>query len=398
MLEQLDKVDWASMNHAYGSAADVPEMIRAIASDDEAIREEAFYTAYGNIYHQGTRYEATAPAVPFLLEILEQPAYESAVELMGLLAHLVMGGSSTYLPFGFLDEIIGMREDLADLEARPTEERAEDETDDLGWGTDEDWLRWTVNITDEVRKGVPRFIRLLTFDDPSVRIAAAFVLSWLPEDAELFGPALWAVASSDENDYVRANALIALTIASTEDDFAEYVPEVQGMLLDAEPIVQFAAAVALGTHAPDDAPDAVVQILLDAVARAASEDADDEEAGEDWYIPWTDDDVGSLASAVLTVVCADDPKRIVEAISTALPNMHLTQACNAAGTVLMLLFPDGFDSDDTADLEPLQRGFLELLCEVPTPWMLGNFTMMMSEFGLPSSVEDLREFLNQPRG
>ena len=61
-----------------------------------------------------------------------------------------------------------------------------------------------------MRKGVPRYIRLLGNDDPEVRIAAAFVLSFVPEDVQTFGPALWERASSDPDDMVRANALIAL--------------------------------------------------------------------------------------------------------------------------------------------------------------------------------------------
>ena len=31
-LEKLDSVDWAGLKHAYGSAADVPDLIRALAS------------------------------------------------------------------------------------------------------------------------------------------------------------------------------------------------------------------------------------------------------------------------------------------------------------------------------------------------------------------------------
>ena len=75
MFEKLDQIDWTSLEHAYGSAEDVPQLIRDLASDDASVRDEAFYTAYGHIFHQGTRYQATAPAVPFLLEILDQPDY-----------------------------------------------------------------------------------------------------------------------------------------------------------------------------------------------------------------------------------------------------------------------------------------------------------------------------------
>lgn len=409
MFEKLDQIEWASLEHAYGSAEDVPQLIRDLASDDPTVRDEAFYAAYGNIFHQGTRYQATAPAVPFLLEILDQPDYAAHDELLYLLAHLVMGYGEAYMPFGFADAIAAMREDLAELQARTPEQRAE-EDGDAEWGSDEEWLGWIVAITDEARQGVPRFIQLLGEGRERVRVAAAFMLSWLPEEAEMFAPALWEAANNDRSDTVRANALIALALALDDDAFAEYVPEVLGMLSDGEPIVQFAAAVALGTRAPDDSPDAVTQILLDAVARAGAEeeedaDADDVEEGDEeargepsWMIPWFDGEIGAYASAVLAVACADDPERVVHAVAAALPGMHTMQAANAAGTVLQLIFPEGWDEDAANELEPLQREFLGVLAEVRSPWFLGdatygNFSLMLTDFGLPGTQDDMRAFI-----
>ncbi|WP_392966619.1 hypothetical protein [Streptomyces sp. LN245] len=63
---ELDDVRWSDLTHAYGSAEDVPELIRALYEDDEEAADEAVYELYGNIHHQGTIYQASAPAVPFL--------------------------------------------------------------------------------------------------------------------------------------------------------------------------------------------------------------------------------------------------------------------------------------------------------------------------------------------
>lgn len=73
MLEDLDGVDWASLEHAYGEAADVPDLLRALLSTDSEVREEAVYELFGNIWHQGTVYPASAAAVPFLYELLTAP-------------------------------------------------------------------------------------------------------------------------------------------------------------------------------------------------------------------------------------------------------------------------------------------------------------------------------------
>jgi hypothetical protein len=53
MLDGLDRVNWARLNHAYGSAADVPGHIRALRSADASQRADALWQLYGNIFHQG---------------------------------------------------------------------------------------------------------------------------------------------------------------------------------------------------------------------------------------------------------------------------------------------------------------------------------------------------------
>ncbi|MEU6760676.1 hypothetical protein [Streptomyces sp. NPDC046685] len=63
---ELDHVPWHTLTHAYGSAEDVPDLIRALFHEDEETVEEAIYELFGNIHHQGTVYPASAPAVPFL--------------------------------------------------------------------------------------------------------------------------------------------------------------------------------------------------------------------------------------------------------------------------------------------------------------------------------------------
>lgn len=93
MLDGLDRTDWAALTHAYGPAADVPDLLRALASKKTAVREEALGTLYGNIWHQGTVYEATAHAVPFLVELLGAPAVAGKAELLALLHELATGRS-----------------------------------------------------------------------------------------------------------------------------------------------------------------------------------------------------------------------------------------------------------------------------------------------------------------
>ncbi len=63
VLTDLDTVDWAGLTHAYGSAEDIPGVLRAKAAGDP----EA-WSGRDTFVHQGTRFPATAPAVPLLLD------------------------------------------------------------------------------------------------------------------------------------------------------------------------------------------------------------------------------------------------------------------------------------------------------------------------------------------
>lgn len=63
---EVDARPWAALTHAYGSAADVPDCLRALAGEDDEKAAEALSELYGSILHQGSVYEATAHAVPFL--------------------------------------------------------------------------------------------------------------------------------------------------------------------------------------------------------------------------------------------------------------------------------------------------------------------------------------------
>ena len=69
-LDQLDAIPWSQISHAHGPASDVPNQIRALASPDAADRNAAFGELFGNIWHQGTVYEASIHALPFLIELL----------------------------------------------------------------------------------------------------------------------------------------------------------------------------------------------------------------------------------------------------------------------------------------------------------------------------------------
>jgi hypothetical protein len=85
MLTGLDEIDWASLEHAYGSAEDTPELLRRVASGNEDDASDALDELWGSIWHQGSVYAATAPAVPHLAEIAAAGSAASAAGVLHLL-------------------------------------------------------------------------------------------------------------------------------------------------------------------------------------------------------------------------------------------------------------------------------------------------------------------------
>jgi len=80
VLEGLDAVPWDQLTHASGTAKAVPDQLRRLAKGDA----DALHELFGSIWHQGTVYEATSHAVPFLVEILARPEADTA-GILGLL-------------------------------------------------------------------------------------------------------------------------------------------------------------------------------------------------------------------------------------------------------------------------------------------------------------------------
>jgi len=93
MFEGLDEIEWDKLTHAYGPASDVPGLLKDLASTEKSVRDNAIHAFFGNIWHQHTVYEATAYAVPFLIEILSGLSVEDKLRILALLAEIAVGQS-----------------------------------------------------------------------------------------------------------------------------------------------------------------------------------------------------------------------------------------------------------------------------------------------------------------
>ena len=191
MLEGLDQIQWSELSHAYGPAADVPDLLRDLHSGDPEARAEALDALWGNIWHQGTVYEASAYAVPFLIELLAAPGIQCKAEILGLLRAL--GTGSSYLE---------VHKDLV-------VPRAERSTTEFQTGLTRE-LEWVRAAETAVRAGVPVYLELLPDPDTLVRTGVPFLLAACANHAEAIAPALLERLDKEADPAARASVLLAL--------------------------------------------------------------------------------------------------------------------------------------------------------------------------------------------
>lgn len=190
MLEDVDSIDWASVNHAHGAATDVPDLLRGLASVDAGKREAAIYELFGNVWHQGTIYSATAAVVPFLYALLATPAVQDKSQIACLLASIATG-RGYYEVHATSPVVIKHFDALLEREGR----------------TLPDVLRHEATITDSVRRAISRELFSLPpfLHDPDleVRRVLAGAFTDYPEHAITTLPALRTAAAAESNGDVR---------------------------------------------------------------------------------------------------------------------------------------------------------------------------------------------------
>jgi hypothetical protein len=272
MLGGLEGVAWGDLAHAYGVAGDVPGLLRRIGGVDEEDVVQALEELRGCILHQGSVCSATAPAVPFLGELLA----EAGTRCRGGIAHLLGDMAAIRDP----DERV-----LQELRAAVTAEAG-------------------------------RILPLLGDDDPGTRLLAAYALAQCPGRATEVLTALrerWAV---EDEPLVRANLVIA---ATTLDPHTELLAEA---LADHEPPATRAGAALAAARTPTPWPGLAA---VDAVrAGWANGDPWSEHDDIDVSYPWNWDPIDDLLGPL-------DPADGLAVVTALLASTDPTVRAMAAG-------------------------------------------------------------------
>lgn len=367
MLERLHTVDWNALTHAYGPAGDVPGLLLALTAADRQARKDAYWELYGTIFHQGSRYPATAPAVPFLLELLAAPATPDRHDLLLLLTHLVTGQFS--------------------VAAEPTMYAGEPER---GAPDDDEHAAILRDVYRAAELGLPLYLELMARGETAaVRGAAALLLACLWTRAAEIAPALRARLAHEASITARASLAFALGRLQGAPG-----PDPRLLALhtgDPAPLVRLIAAVGVVRGDPAAVPDAVLATLIAAVNDPDSVPGYDE-------LPCGERDLAGDIGHVLRGLPPALGRRAVPTLCAALRRAEDFGTMGLVEAMLAFTFGEADDDAratllDPAALDDDQRLVLTTMAGTHALWTIGNLFFVLRAHGIPTRREQLAELL-----
>ncbi|MEU1601216.1 HEAT repeat domain-containing protein [Streptomyces sp. NPDC005708] len=231
MFDGLHDIDWASLEHAYGSAEEVPVLLTALRSPDAEERHKALDRFYGAVHHQGSVYPPTAASLPFLFELAVDGATPDRAAVVALLVSI--GRES-------LDR--GFEDDGTEIEYYPP----------MGCAQAVAFLR---------ERGV-EFANLARDPDPDVRLAAIPGLGLFLDDADRAAAVLRERLAAERGiaarlRIVEAAATLALRLPAASQQMMDWLA---GLASDPAqgPATRLAALVQRARCAPDEIGEDIV--------------------------------------------------------------------------------------------------------------------------------------------
>jgi tetratricopeptide (TPR) repeat protein len=356
VLENLDSIPWADLEHAYGSAADVPDLLRQLLDPDHKTRREVMWTLYGNVFHQGTRYPATPFVIPFLIELCESSEVPGRYDLLRFWGSLITGYFS--------------------IQERPI--WGDGET--IYWCSkaqavkeDDPYSRALHQVYRESLRGYGLLCDLLGSEELAVRAGAAWVLACLPTIARLSVPKLEARASIEQSGWVRA--AIAFSLGEL------HAPTLLRRILteDAFAGAQCMAACELARIEPTEA-------LIEPLLRFVSEPIDEYE-----NIPGSGGKSTGDAAFSVTNLPAEVQRRAIPMICDRLDNARSFDTMPLVHALLSAAFPER--TDPITEPTILQRQVLARMVNTEELWSIGNLIWSFEARGLPQDRQKCAQLI-----
>lgn len=276
-LSGMDEVPWGRLHHAFGTADVIPDLLRGLRSSDEETRRQAHYRLRGNIYHQGTRWEASSHAVPFLVELAVDPGTPQRALVVQLVRMVGLGDvRDEDLPF-HPDDVFRTADEATDAQVAwmvaalyDDERDLEEVPDDVQIAVD---ARWRRDCYQAAAEHVATYRAWLVDDDAEVGAYAAELLAWFPDDETTVA----ALVNDPPHATVRASANLTLAHLPTSDQDVDL--SLTAQLGSDDELVRRTAAVALAYRLGRSLPDAAAEVLNEPPTRKTYP------AAPGWYRP-----------------------------------------------------------------------------------------------------------------
>lgn len=253
-------VDWSNLHHAYGPATDVPAQLAALSSEDPAVRRTAVSALTSNVYHQGTRWQASAYVVEPLVRLVDDAMTPDRATVLHVLYAVAIGDRlEDGVPFD------SIREFAAGDRVGPAETDAvirvlfnnEGDVDDIADVADAVTVRWAADAYRATERHLDIVLGWLQDRDTDIAAQAAALLAWFPQHPAL-ADALAAVAVDTRDPRASAN-LAAAHLPGLVSPQERAV--LTASLTSAEETVRVTAAVALANREGTALPDKALSVL-----------------------------------------------------------------------------------------------------------------------------------------
>jgi hypothetical protein len=241
MFDTLGTIDWPRLETAYGTAEEIPGALRNLASPYEEVCAAARQMLWSELEQQGTVYQASAYAAPFLVAWLPEAQGEEKPDLVTFLARLARGNSYKRQHLNLTDE---QRQQDPVFQQEMAEE-----------------IRWVELTHLGVREGMDLYLSFLDDQDLHVGMTTTYLLASFTEDQEWLIPALQAHLERETDERMMGCLLLSLgqLLPATEDSSALLMPY---LTTGDTMLVRFCAAMALFFLLKDAVPEEVVPVFF----------------------------------------------------------------------------------------------------------------------------------------
>lgn len=210
-------LDWSALNHAYGPATDLPDLLRSLRSPEEDRRAKAAEQFRARALHQDSLYAAAAAAVPYLIELLADDGAPDRTLGHELLAAIV--------PESELDRLSGIRPHRLGPRLHELAEQRSDQylARQPEWQRHDGYRRPEIDPVyrqayEAVRAGVPTYLRLLDHADRDARGLSAHLISFFPQAAPQTTPAIIARLAVESDPVVGSFLCLTAGMIGDPDD------------------------------------------------------------------------------------------------------------------------------------------------------------------------------------